>query len=114
MNYVFTVGLLPVSFLLKQTNKQQQQQKKIKQIRRPNSVTIRVHTKELEYQVLAVLEFNSTRKRMSVVTRTPEGEIKIFSKGADTVILERLRKTDQPYVEATLGHLEAYAQEVCF
>jgi phospholipid-transporting ATPase len=58
-----------------------------------------------EFQILNVCEFNSTRKRMSTVVRTPEGQIKLYCKGADTVILERLSK-DQPFTERTLGHLE--------
>lgn len=56
---------------------------------------IRVQGQDMEYQILNVCEFNSTRKRMSCVVRTPEGSIKIYTKGADTVILERLRK-NQP------------------
>ncbi|KAG5922662.1 hypothetical protein E4U53_003684, partial [Claviceps sorghi] len=43
------------------------------------------------YQVLDVIEFSSRRKRMSVVVRTPEGRICVFCKGADNVILSRLR-----------------------
>jgi phospholipid-transporting ATPase len=54
---------------------------------------------------LNVCEFNSTRKRMSTVIRTPEGKVKLYCKGADTVILERLAKT-QLYTEKTLLHLE--------
>ena len=42
---------------------------------------------------------------MSTIVRGPDGNIKIYTKGADTVILERLSKT-QPYTEATLAHLE--------
>jgi phospholipid-transporting ATPase len=42
---------------------------------------------------------------MSTVVRGPDGKIKIFCKGADTVILERLSK-NQPYTEKTLVHLE--------
>jgi len=42
---------------------------------------------------------------MSTVVRGPDGKIKIFTKGADTVILERLSK-NQPYTEVTLAHLE--------
>lgn len=34
------------------------------------------------YEVLHVLEFTSTRKRMSVVVRMPDGKIKLMSKGA--------------------------------
>jgi phospholipid-transporting ATPase len=47
---------------------------------------------------------------MSTVVRGPDGKIKIYCKGADTVILERLSK-NQPYTEKTLVHLEDYATE---
>ena len=63
-----------------------------------------------EVEILNVCEFNSTRKRMSTVVRLPNGKIKIYTKGADTVILERLSK-NQPYTEKTLAHLEDYATE---
>ncbi|KAF2180727.1 phospholipid-translocating P-type ATPase [Zopfia rhizophila CBS 207.26] len=78
--------------------------------RKPRSVTILVEGRELEYELLAVCEFNSTRKRMSTIFRTPAGKIICYCKGADTVILERLAK-ENPYVETTLGHLEEYAAE---
>jgi phospholipid-transporting ATPase len=42
---------------------------------------------------------------MSTIVRTPSGSIKLFCKGADTVIFERLAKA-QPYTEKTLIHLE--------
>ena len=42
---------------------------------------------------------------MSTIIRTPDGKIKIYTKGADTVILERLGK-NQRYTETTLAHLE--------
>jgi phospholipid-transporting ATPase len=44
---------------------------------------------------------------MSTVVRMPNGKIKIYCKGADTVILERLSK-NQPYTEKTLAHLEVH------
>ena len=59
----------------------------------------------MEYEILNVCEFNSTRKRMSTVIRGPDGRIKLYCKGADTVILERLSEK-QPYTEKTLMHLE--------
>jgi len=40
--------------------------------------------------MLNVCEFTSTRKRMSVVLRDPQGRILLMCKGADTVITERL------------------------
>ena len=78
--------------------------------RRPRSVTISVGGEDIEYELLAVLEFNSSRKRMSALFRCPDGKIRCYCKGADTVILERLGK-DNPIVEATLQHLEEYATE---
>lgn len=67
---------------------------------------VNVHGQSLEYEILNVCEFNSTRKRMSTIVRMPNGKVKIYTKGADTVILERLSK-HQPYTEKTLAHLEA-------
>lgn len=78
--------------------------------RRPRSVTIEIRGEECEYELLAVLEFNSTRKRMSTIFRCPDGKVRCYCKGADTVILERLGK-DNPIVEPTLQHLEEYATE---
>ncbi|KAH6914262.1 calcium transporting ATPase [Coprinopsis sp. MPI-PUGE-AT-0042] len=78
--------------------------------RKPKSVFVDVLGQTQEFEILNVCEFNSTRKRMSTVVRTPEGKIKIYTKGADTVILERLSK-HQPFTERTLGHLEDYATE---
>ncbi|KAL1977454.1 hypothetical protein VTN31DRAFT_313 [Thermomyces dupontii] len=78
--------------------------------RKPRSVQIVVDGQELEYELLAVCEFNSSRKRMSTIYRCPDGKVRIYCKGADTVILERLHP-DNPTVEATLQHLEEYASE---
>ncbi|KAJ5770566.1 uncharacterized protein N7511_002617 [Penicillium nucicola] len=78
--------------------------------RRPRSVIFEAEGQELEYELLAVCEFNSTRKRMSTIFRCPDGKVRIYTKGADTVILERLHP-DNPTVEATLQHLEEYASD---
>ena len=42
---------------------------------------------------------------MSTVVRGPDGRIKLYCKGADTVILERLGP-NQPYTDRTVAHLE--------
>ncbi|KAK4456128.1 hypothetical protein QBC34DRAFT_287765 [Podospora aff. communis PSN243] len=78
--------------------------------RKPRSVLIEVEGRQLEYELLAVCEFNSTRKRMSTIYRCPDGKVRIYCKGADTVILERLNG-DNPHVDVTLRHLEEYASE---
>lgn len=79
--------------------------------RRPKSVTITHHNKEEEFEVLNICEFNSTRKRMSSIVRAPDGKIKLYIKGADTVIFERLAKEGNEFVDATSENLEEYASE---
>jgi magnesium-transporting ATPase (P-type) len=75
------------------------------QTRKPRSIFVDVQGETLEYEILNVCEFNSTRKRMSTVVRGPDGKIKIYCKGADTVIFERLAPGN-PFVESTMAHLE--------
>ncbi|XP_055965000.1 phospholipid-transporting ATPase IB-like [Sorex fumeus] len=78
--------------------------------RTPYSVTIEVVSKNFTFEILNVLEFSSNRKRMSVIVRTPLGTIRLYCKGADTVIYERLSK-DSLFVNETLTHLECFARE---
>ncbi|KAJ8785656.1 hypothetical protein J1605_007253 [Eschrichtius robustus] len=65
---------------------------------------------EETFGILNVLEFSSDRKRMSVIVRTPSGQLRLYCKGADNVIFERLSK-DSKYMEETLCHLEYFATE---
>lgn len=43
------------------------------------------------YQILDVIEFSSLRKRMSIVVRFPDNRICVICKGADSMIIQRLR-----------------------
>lgn len=45
------------------------------------------------YKILDVIEFTSVRKRMSVIVQFPDTRIGIFCKGADNIILERLKNS---------------------
>ncbi|XP_045923013.1 phospholipid-transporting ATPase IB isoform X2 [Micropterus dolomieu] len=85
--------------------------------RTPHSVIIEAREKEMSYELLNVLEFSSNRKRMSVVVRTPDGKLRLYCKGADNVIFERLTEASQ-YKELTIAHLEQFATEglrtLCF
>jgi len=48
---------------------------------------------EVEFEVLHVLTFDSTRKRMSIIVRHPlTKEIIIYTKGADSAVLSILAK----------------------
>ncbi|KAL6032203.1 hypothetical protein STEG23_020875, partial [Scotinomys teguina] len=71
--------------------------------RTQDTITLVELGEERVYQVLAMMDFNSVRKRMSVLVRKPEGSIYLYTKGADTVILERLHKK---------GTMEATTEEV--
>jgi magnesium-transporting ATPase (P-type) len=44
-----------------------------------------------KFKLLNVIEFDSARKRMSVIVRKPDGKILIVCKGADSIIEKRLR-----------------------
>ncbi|XP_050561376.1 probable phospholipid-transporting ATPase IA isoform X4 [Spodoptera frugiperda] len=78
--------------------------------RTPRSVRMRAPHAVEEYTVLNVLDFTSARKRMSVVVRTPTGQIKLYCKGADTVIYSRLAGGEHAqYADTTLSHLELFA-----
>ncbi|XP_049540344.1 probable phospholipid-transporting ATPase IA isoform X4 [Anopheles darlingi] len=79
--------------------------------RTPTYVEIEALGVQERYEILNVLEFTSTRKRMSVIARNSKGEIKLYCKGADTVIYERLAPNGVAYREATLSHLEEFATE---
>ncbi|KAF7237150.1 Phospholipid-transporting ATPase IK [Varanus komodoensis] len=78
--------------------------------RTPESITISELGVERTYEVLALLDFNSVRKRMSILVRDPEGHIKLYTKGADTVILERLH-CDQATEGCTIKALNSFAAE---
>jgi phospholipid-translocating ATPase len=57
------------------------------QVRSPNGSTITE-----TYEILDVIEFSSKRKRMSIIIHMPDGRLCIFTKGADSMILPRLRQ----------------------
>lgn len=70
--------------------------------RKLTSVTVRVivnetslETATTKFKILAVLEFDSTRKRMSVILRDERNRYWIYSKGADAVMLPRLKTSER-------------------
>lgn len=48
--------------------------------RTPNYVVIKALDQEEKYEILNVLEFTSTRKRMSVIVRASDGKIRLYCK----------------------------------
>ncbi|NXL94079.1 AT8B1 ATPase, partial [Alectura lathami] len=78
--------------------------------RTQNTITISELGAERTYDVLAMLDFTSDRKRMSVIVREADGNIRLYCKGADTVIYERLHPRN-PKREATQKALDVFANE---
>ncbi|NXX61981.1 AT8B3 ATPase, partial [Scopus umbretta] len=78
--------------------------------RTQDTITISELGKKRTYKVLAMLDFSSDRKRMSVLVRDPQGTIRLYTKGADTVILERLQRQG-PNETFTEMALDRFAEE---
>ncbi|KAG4303175.1 hypothetical protein PCK1_000513 [Pneumocystis canis] len=78
--------------------------------RRKTSINLNIHGKERIYKILNILEFNSTRKRMSIIIRMPNDEIYLFCKGADSSVLP-LTTNDFELKEKTKDHLKDFAKE---
>lgn len=63
---------------------------------------------DVTYEILNVIEFNSTRKRQSVVCRYPDGRLVLYCKGADTVIYERLADGHDDLKKTSREQLEQF------
>ncbi|KAI8908590.1 hypothetical protein EDD86DRAFT_191661 [Gorgonomyces haynaldii] len=73
--------------------------------RNKSKMTIEFLGQEQEFAILDVIEFDSARKRMSVVVRTPEG-IHVYCKGADNIMFERIKTQN---VDKSMEALTQYA-----
>jgi phospholipid-transporting ATPase len=64
-----------------------------------------------KFEILTVIEFNSTRKRMSVVIRSADGEIILYSKGADNIMMDRLdrQKNNQDMIKKANDSLTEFS-----
>uniref|UniRef100_A0A8C5C3G8 Phospholipid-transporting ATPase n=1 Tax=Gadus morhua TaxID=8049 RepID=A0A8C5C3G8_GADMO len=78
--------------------------------RTQDTITIKEMDHEATYQMLALLDFNSDRKRMSIILKFPDGRIRLYCKGADTVIYERL-SPHSLHQETTQTSLDIFANE---
>ncbi|KAM4807898.1 phospholipid-transporting ATPase IC-like [Rhinophrynus dorsalis] len=61
------------------------------------------------YNILALMDFNSARKRMSILVRDEEHKIKLYTKGADSVILQRIHPSCP--TDVLLKTLDGFAEE---
>uniref|UniRef100_A0A8C7XEH1 Phospholipid-transporting ATPase n=1 Tax=Oryzias sinensis TaxID=183150 RepID=A0A8C7XEH1_9TELE len=77
--------------------------------RTPESITVIEMGRKVVYELVAVLDFNNIRKRMSVIVRSPKGKTTLYCKGADTIIYERLHPSCSNLMKVTTDHLNMYA-----
>lgn len=100
--------------------------------RTPDTISIVEMGKQRTYELLAILDFNNVRKRMSVIgmrpppatpclassaaevhwlclrlfaVRSPEGKLSLYCKGADTIVYERLHRSCSKVMDVTTEHL---------
>ena len=78
--------------------------------RTPRSITILFNGQQEVYDLLCILDFNNVRKRMSVILKR-DGKIRLYCKGADTVILPRLAPGNDQVKAETQDHLDKFASD---
>lgn len=69
---------------------------------------------QFRFGILGMHEFDSVRKRMSVVIRFPNNAVKVLVKGADTSVFSILAKdtgSDNHVRDATQSHLTEYSSQ---
>ena len=55
-----------------------------------NNIFMEINGKEVQYRLLNLLEYSSERKKMSVVIKCPDNKIRLYVKGADSVIRDKI------------------------
>jgi phospholipid-translocating ATPase len=66
---------------------------------------------EEKFERLAVMEFTSDRRRMSVIVRMPDGTLELLTKGADYIVAHRLRAdTSMALREATQADINDFSR----
>ena len=76
-----------------------------------NRITVNIHGEHQHFDIFEVLEFDSTRKRMSIIAYDHRDKlIKLYTKGADNIIRERLcQETVEQHWPVTLKSLNSFA-----
>ncbi|XP_047942456.1 phospholipid-transporting ATPase 1 isoform X3 [Salvia hispanica] len=75
-------------------------------------IVIDIQGKRQRFNVLGLHEFDSDRKRMSVIVGCPDQTVKVFVKGADTTMFKVIDKSlNLNMVNATESHLHSYSSK---
>ena len=80
--------------------------------RAQGKLTLSLLGKEVEYEILNVMEYSSDRGCMSVIARTPDGSVRLYCKGSDTKVMAKIRKgTNEKLLDHTNQNLYTFACE---
>jgi magnesium-transporting ATPase (P-type) len=81
-------------------------------------VKIKINDQEETYKLLNIIEFTSSRKRMSAIYQDKDEKIFILTKGADSgiyfysnIVILPLLKKDTKQIDETLNNLLVFAEE---
>ncbi|KNE61628.1 phospholipid-translocating P-type ATPase, flippase [Allomyces macrogynus ATCC 38327] len=80
-------------------------------MRKKSSLLVEEQGTDLTLTVLDSIEFNSDRKRMSVVIRDENGRIRVYTKGADNVMLPRVDPAQTDLISGTVDQLRLFSEE---
>ncbi|KAI9078500.1 hypothetical protein K1719_039525 [Acacia pycnantha] len=73
-------------------------------------IVIDIQGERQKFKVLGLHEFDSDRKRMSVILEFPDNSVKVFVKGADTAMFSVIDKSlSMDIIRATETHLHNYS-----
>jgi magnesium-transporting ATPase (P-type) len=73
---------------------------------------VKVFNEILTFEVLYRFEYSSARMRSSIVVKDPIGVIKIYMKGADSIILKKIDRFSENFVfQITKDHLDKFGKE---
>lgn len=75
-----------------------------------DNILLEINGQKIQYKLLNILEYSSDRKRMSVIVRCPDNKIRIFIKGADSIIRPRITQNKE-LLEYTDDCLLDFAKE---
>jgi len=76
-----------------------------------NFITVKVNGIPIIYEILFQFDFTPERKRSSIIVKDPDGLIKIYMKGADDVVLEKINDFSEVQVKTeSKMHLEKFGK----
>lgn len=75
------------------------------------SSVIEIAGEEINFEYLATVDFDSDRKRMSVILRDPHGQVIVHTKGADTVMRSLFADSEASVAETIQEEVDGWAEQ---